>query len=52
MIIGVVSGTYSSIFTASQVIVSWETRSFGSLPFIGGGRGGSTPSAAPSTSAP
>ena len=51
MIIGVVSGTYSSIFTASQVIVSWETRSFGSLPFIGGGRGGSTPSAAPSTSA-
>ena len=45
MIIGVVSGTYSSIFTATQVIVSWETRSFGTLPFIGGRRGGTTPSA-------
>ncbi len=44
MIIGVVSGTYSSIFTATQVIVSWETRSFGTLPFIGGRRGGTTPS--------
>ena len=45
MIIGVVSGTYSSVFTATQIIVSWETRSFGTLPFIGGRRGGTTPSA-------
>lgn len=37
MIVGVVSGTYSSIFTASQTLVSWDRRSFGSLPFIGGG---------------
>ncbi len=40
MVIGVVSGTYSSVFTATQVIVSWETRSFGKLPFVGGGRNG------------
>ena len=33
MIIGVISGTYSSIFTASQVLVSWETRSLGRMPF-------------------
>ena len=33
MLVGVVSGTYSSIFTASQVLVSWQVRSFGSLPF-------------------
>ncbi len=33
MLIGVVSGTYSSIFTASQLLVSWQLRSFGSLPF-------------------
>ena len=33
MLVGVVSGTYSSIFTASQVLVSWQLRSFGSLPF-------------------
>ncbi len=32
MLVGVVSGTYSSIFTASQVLVSWQVRSFGSLP--------------------
>lgn len=45
MIIGVVSGTYSSIFTASQALVSWEMRSFGSLPFIGG-RGDAAPTTA------
>ncbi len=44
MIIGVVAGTYSSVFTATQVIVSWETRSMGTLPFIGGGRGRKPPS--------
>ena len=40
MVIGVVAGTYSSVFTATQIIVSWETRSLGSLPFIGGNRDG------------
>ncbi len=49
MIVGVVSGTYSSVFTATQVLVSWETRSLGRLPFLGGGRGGAAPS--PSTPA-
>jgi preprotein translocase subunit SecF len=29
--IGVISGTYSSLFIASQIIVSWETRSLGKL---------------------
>ena len=29
--IGVISGTYSSLFIASQLIVSWETRSLGKL---------------------
>ena len=35
MLVGVVSGTYSSIFTASQLLVSWQVRSWGSLPFSG-----------------
>jgi preprotein translocase subunit SecF len=35
MMVGVVAGTYSSIFTASQVLVSWQVRSFGSLPTFG-----------------
>ena len=28
LIVGVISGTYSSIFIASQVLVIWETRKF------------------------
>ena len=35
MLVGVVSGTYSSIFTASQLLVSWQVRSWGSLPLSG-----------------
>ena len=31
LIIGVISGTYSSIFIASQVLVSWEEGSFGRI---------------------
>lgn len=31
MLIGLVSGTYSSIFVASQVLVSWEERDLGRL---------------------
>jgi len=31
LIIGVISGTYSSIFIASQVLVSWEEGAFGRL---------------------
>ena len=31
LIIGVVSGTYSSIFIASQVLVSWEEGTFGRI---------------------
>ena len=34
MLIGVMAGTYSSIFTASSLLVSWQTRSFGKLPFM------------------
>jgi preprotein translocase subunit SecF len=32
MLIGLISGTYSSIFVASQLLVSWEE---GDLPFLG-----------------
>ena len=31
LIIGVISGTYSSIFIASQVLVSWEEGTFGRI---------------------
>ncbi|MEJ7762826.1 MAG: protein translocase subunit SecF [Thermomicrobiales bacterium] len=43
LLIGVVSGTYSSIFNASQLLVAWETgeiqRLFGRLTGRGGSRG-------------
>ncbi|MBI4236253.1 MAG: protein translocase subunit SecF [Chloroflexi bacterium] len=32
MIVGVVTGTYSSVFTAAVLLVTWETRSLGTLP--------------------
>lgn len=32
LIVGVISGTYSSIFIASQALVVWETRRVGKLP--------------------
>lgn len=32
MIVGVVTGTYSSIFTAAALLVTWETKSVGALP--------------------
>lgn len=31
LMVGVISGTYSSIFIASQALVVWQTRKFGSL---------------------
>ncbi|MBM3947331.1 MAG: protein translocase subunit SecF [SAR202 cluster bacterium] len=32
MIVGVVAGTYSSIFTAAALLVTWDTKSFGNVP--------------------
>ena len=31
LLIGVISGTYSSIFVASQILVSWEEGDFGRI---------------------
>jgi preprotein translocase subunit SecF len=42
MLIGLVSGTYSSIFIASQMLVSWEEGDFSIR-----GRGGRTEEPAP-----
>ena len=36
MLIGLVTGTYSSIFVASQLLVSWDEGDFGSLVPSGG----------------
>jgi preprotein translocase subunit SecF len=36
LLIGIISGTYSSIFNASMVLVIWENREWGRL--FGGGR--------------
>jgi len=46
LLIGVVSGTYSSIFNASQILVSWETGEIRRL--FGRFRGGAGPAVAPS----
>jgi preprotein translocase subunit SecF len=45
LLIGVVSGTYSSIFNASQILVSWETGEIRRL--FGRFRGGPGPAVAP-----
>ncbi|MDQ6604464.1 MAG: protein translocase subunit SecF, partial [Chloroflexota bacterium] len=46
LLLGVVSGTYSSIFNASQLLVSWERGEIQRLAFWRRGRG--TPRAAAS----
>lgn len=46
LLIGVVSGTYSSVFNASQLLVSWETGEI--QRFFGRFRGHSEPQALPS----
>ncbi len=47
LLIGIVSGTYSSIFNASCLLVSWENGELGRLFRRLTGRGGPRPAAAP-----
>jgi preprotein translocase subunit SecF len=35
MIVAVTAGSYSSIFIAAPILVTWETKSLGTLPFLG-----------------
>jgi preprotein translocase subunit SecF len=32
MIVGIFTGTYSSVFTAAALLVTWQTKSLGSIP--------------------
>jgi preprotein translocase subunit SecF len=45
LVIGIVSGTYSSIFNASMLLVVWENGELGRL--FGRGRPASTPASTP-----